>query len=236
MMQSGNEPRSDELPARSNLRSIFDDQYVLLLAVRPGDEILGCGGLIAESCARGRPPLVCIVTDGSSDAAESSPDEVAQSRAERSRAATAMLDLPRERLLLFGLYDKSVPQAGALFQRLVDAVADIVRRYDCNVLCAPFQPQPAGDDFAVQKLAEMVAARAGLTLIWHASPTWTADFHAVGRGAARVLDIARHATQKRVAAQMVTGRTLPCIEPFESFLLCDRQIGQSLTKCTCAAQ
>jgi LmbE family N-acetylglucosaminyl deacetylase len=236
MTQSGNEQHRGELPAGSSLRSIFDDQYVLLLAVRPGDEILGCAGLIAESCARGRPPFVCIVTDGSSDAAEKSPEEFAQWRAEQSRAATALLDLPRERLLLFGLYDESVPQAGALFQRLVDAVADIARRYDCNVLCAPFQPDPAGDDLAVQKLAEMVAARAGLTLIWHASPAGTADLRAVHRGSARVLDIARHATQKRVAAQMVTGRTLQCIEPFESFLLCDGQIGQSLTKRTCAAQ
>lgn len=232
MTQPDYEQDGVECPAVSNLRAIFDDQYVLLLAVRPGDETVRCGGFIAESCARGRPPFVCIVTDGSSDAAEAgSPDEIAHWRAERSRAATAMLDLPDERLLLFGLYDDSVPQGEALFERLVGAVANIARRYDCNVLCAPFQPRPGGDYFAVHRLAQAVAARADLTLIWYASPALPADCRTVDRRAVRFLEIGAHISQKQIAVQTVTARgpvfprahdhrtSMVGAEPFETFLL-----------------
>ena len=229
MAQSGNEGKTGGWPA-SNLRAIFDDQYVLLLAVRPGDETLCCGGFIAESCARGRPPFVCIVTDGSSDATTvHSPDQVAQWRAERSRAATAMLDLPEERLLLFGLYDDSVPQADALFERLVGAVADIARRYDCNVLCAPFQPQPDGDYFAVHRLAQAVAARADLNLIWYGSLAGLPDQNDVNGYEIRRLDIAGHVARKRTSVQTVNMQALQSPRtserstendtPFETFLL-----------------
>jgi LmbE family N-acetylglucosaminyl deacetylase len=219
MTQLGNDQSAAELPTAASLRAIFDDQYVLLLAVRPGDEIRGCGGFIAESCARGRPPFVCIVTDGSSDAADArSADELAQARAEQSRAATAMLDLPGERLLLFGLYDGSVPQAGALFERLVAAVADIARRYDCNALCAPLPVHPYGDDLAVHGLAQAVAAHAGLTLIWYAAPGRPTDRSAIDHGAVRLLDIVGHAAQKRIAVQTVTGGEPPCVELFETFV------------------
>jgi LmbE family N-acetylglucosaminyl deacetylase len=229
MTQSGDEMKPDRRPAASNLRAIFEDQYVLLLAVRPGDETRCCGGFIAESCARGRPPFVCIVTDGSSDAtAAHSPDQVAQWRAERSRAATAMLDLPEERLLLFGLYDDSVPQADPLFERLVGAVADIARRYDCNVLCAPFQPQPGGDYFAVHRLAQTVVARADLTLIWYGPPAGPLDQNGVKGYEIRRLDIAGHVAQKQICVQTVNMLGLqsrPTLErsandiSFETFLL-----------------
>jgi LmbE family N-acetylglucosaminyl deacetylase len=229
MTQSADERKTGRWPAASTLRAIFDDQYVLLLAVRPGDETLCCGGFIAESCARGRPPFVCIVTDGSSDASTvHSPEQLAQWRAERSRAATAMLDLPNERLLLFGLYDDSVPQADALFERLVGAVADIARRYDCNVLCAPFQPQASGDYFAVHRLAQAVAARADLTLIWYGTPAGRLDQNGVNGYEICRLDIAEHVARKQISVQTVNMLELqsrPTLErstndvSFETFLL-----------------
>ena len=40
------------------------DGAALILAPHPDDESLGCGGLIAESCARGQPPLLVVLTDG----------------------------------------------------------------------------------------------------------------------------------------------------------------------------
>lgn len=115
-----------------------------------------------------------------------------------------MLDLPDERLLLFGLYDDSVPQAGALFERLVGAVADIARRYDCNVLCAPFEPRASGDYVAVRRLAQAVAARADLTLIWHGIPAGRLDQNAVNGYEIRRLDIAEHVAQKQIAKQTVS--------------------------------
>lgn len=188
-------------PVASSLKAIFKDQYVLLLAVRPGEETLLCGGFIAESCARGRPPLVCVVADGSSAAADPAfSDEVAQQRAARSRAATAMLDLPEERLVLFGLYDGTVPQTGVLFDRVVTAVADIARRYDCDVLCAPWSAQATGDDAAVTRLAAAVAARANTALVWYGAAVVPPAAASVAR-----LDITALAARKRLAAELITA-------------------------------
>jgi LmbE family N-acetylglucosaminyl deacetylase len=197
----------------STLSEIFDGHYVLLLAVRPGDETRDCGGFIAESCARGRPPFVCIVTDGSREPnhrlGNRSPGEIAQARADQTRVATAQLGLPDERLVLFGLYDGSVPQSGARFARLVDAVADIARRYDCSTVCAPLRPDSAGDHLAVQTLARALAAQADLRLIWQGAVP-----------AALHLDVSAWAAQKRQAVQTVAGTLAPAeaVGPFELFL------------------
>ena len=209
-------------PRVSSLSEIFGGQYVLLLAVRPGDETRACGGFIAESCARGRPPFVCIVTDGSSEAVRPqdnrSPGEIAQDvaqlRADRTREATAQLGLPDERLVLFGLYDGTVPQAGARFARLVDAVADIARRYDCNTVCAPFRPDAAGDDLAVQMLARALAAQADVRLVWYGAPP------NAGAGTVLHLDVSAWTEQKRQAVQIVAWGPEPAedVGPFEMFL------------------
>jgi hypothetical protein len=139
-----------------------------------------------------------------------------------------MLDLPDERLLLFGLYDDSVPQADALFERLVGAVADIARRYDCNVLCAPFQPHASGDYFAVHRLAQAVAGRAELTLIWYGSPAGPLAQNGVNGYEIRRLDIAEHVALKQVSVQtvnMLEVQSRPTLErstnelSFETFLL-----------------
>jgi LmbE family N-acetylglucosaminyl deacetylase len=199
----------------STLSEIFGGHYVLLLAVRPGDEARDCGGFVAESCARGRPPFVCIVTDGSSEPGRPlenrSPGVIAQARADQSRLAVSQLGLPDERLVLFGLYDGSVPQSGARFARLVDAVADIARRYDCSTVCAPLRPDAAGDDLAVQTLALALAAQADLRLIWHG---------AADSSAARRLDVSAWTAQKRQAAQIVACGSGPSaeVEQFEVFL------------------
>jgi hypothetical protein len=107
-----------------------------------------------------------------------------------------------------------VPQSGARFARLVDAVADIARRYDCNTVCAPLRPQSAGDYLAVQMLARALAARADLRLIWHGGDS----------GAAHRLDVSTWMAQKRQAVQTVAGGSDPPnsepaeAEQFELFL------------------
>jgi LmbE family N-acetylglucosaminyl deacetylase len=43
---------------------ITNGNVVMVLAPHPDDETLGCGGLITELTAKGRPPVVVVVTDG----------------------------------------------------------------------------------------------------------------------------------------------------------------------------
>ena len=44
--------------------TIADDAIAMVLAPHADDESLGCGGLISELAAQGRPPVVVVVTDG----------------------------------------------------------------------------------------------------------------------------------------------------------------------------
>ena len=44
---------------------VAKNNTVMIVAPHPDDESLGCGGLIAQLCSMGRPPLVVIATDGS---------------------------------------------------------------------------------------------------------------------------------------------------------------------------
>ena len=52
--------------ASVDFRSIAGGRNLFVLTAAPGDESLFCGGLITEACARGRPPFLAVLTDGSS--------------------------------------------------------------------------------------------------------------------------------------------------------------------------
>ena len=65
---------------------------LLVLAPHPDDESLGCGGLIAESCARGRDVHVAILTDGTGSHPSSPSYPAPRLRALRQREALAAVE------------------------------------------------------------------------------------------------------------------------------------------------
>jgi LmbE family N-acetylglucosaminyl deacetylase len=138
----------------------------LLLATRPGEETRLFGGLIAEACLRGRPPLVCLLTDGSGPAPDSAEGAARAAAAERAvRRSTAALGLPEGRLFLFGLHDGTAPRAGApLFGPLVVALDFLLWSRDCRAILGPGTAGASGDHDAAAEAAEAVAARTGLPL------------------------------------------------------------------------
>lgn len=76
----------------------------LILAPHPDDESLGCGGFIAEAVARGRPPVVVIVSDGSGShpASREWPEErLTQQREKEAREAARILGLPRSAFIFW---------------------------------------------------------------------------------------------------------------------------------------
>ncbi len=131
-------------------------ENLLVLAAHPGEEVLHCGGLIAHACARGRPPLVALLTDG---AAGPDADARAADLARRAHQAAAALGLPPARLFLFGLH----PGAAAdpvLHAALIDALCFLMWSRDCGVLVAP--PPGGPDHAAARNAAQAVAARTGI--------------------------------------------------------------------------
>ncbi|MFC7690277.1 PIG-L deacetylase family protein [Paeniroseomonas aquatica] len=99
----------------ADLDSITGGRTTLVLAPHPDDESLGCGGLIAEACARGRPPVVAVLTDGTMSHPNSPSHPAPRLRALReaeAQAAVESLGLGAHRLYFLGLRDSAVPTEG----------------------------------------------------------------------------------------------------------------------------
>jgi len=163
----------------AGLETITGNENLLVLAPVPSDESLGCGGLIAACCRRGRPPFVMVLGDGTGTDPAASGDTggLANLLERRTRAAVVRLGLPRERLLMAGLYGDDLPNAGPAFEAVVRGVTLVMWARDCNIICAPW-PGPDSPDRvrAAYAIAVAVAARSGVGLLAAVGPR--------GRGAA----------------------------------------------------
>lgn len=104
----------------------------LVLAPHPDDESIGCGGLIAESVAQGRPVRVVVLTDGAAShpgSASFPSPRLAALRAEETRAAVAALGLDPDRDLAFlGLPDAALPSSGPGFDAAVARLLHLAER------------------------------------------------------------------------------------------------------------
>ena len=149
--------------------TITGNENLLVLAPGPIEESLACGGLIAASCRRGRPPFVMVLGDGTSSHPGSRaypPDRLAQLHDRETREAVRRLGLPGERLLMAGLYDGRIPEAGPAFDTVVRGVTLVMWARDCNVICAP-GPQAAATSGAraAHRIAAAVAGTSGVGLL-----------------------------------------------------------------------
>ena len=102
-------------------------ERLLVLAPHPDDEVIACGGLIAQHLDENRAVRVVVATDGSEAAATSSPAEYRSLREEESRRGLALLGEP------VGLHFLRVPDrtlsddvAPALRQHLVEFKPDLI--------------------------------------------------------------------------------------------------------------
>lgn len=174
-------------PPYASLQAITGGENLMILVPTPGDESVWCGGLIAESCRRGRPPFVMVLGDGTSSHPRSAaypPDRLANLHDRETRAAVACLGLPHERLLMAGVYDGSIPAAGPGFDAVVRAVTLVMWARDCNVVCAPWPGagQDAGNDArddagwrSTFGIAAAVARGSGVGLLAYAAGDVPAD-------------------------------------------------------------
>ena len=160
-----------ELPV-ADIATITGPGRTMILAPHPDDESLGCGGMIAELCRLGRPPLVVIVTDGTASHPDS-PSVLAPvlRRLREHEAAEALRHLGLRdpaSLIFLRLRDAGAPHAGLEFEA---AVARIVQHAaGCETICATWGYDPHCDHEAADLMAREVAARTGLRHL--AYPVW----------------------------------------------------------------
>jgi LmbE family N-acetylglucosaminyl deacetylase len=158
----------DNLPF-ARIDEMFGFGRILVLAPHPDDESLGCGGLIAECCRLGRPPLVVILTDGTGSHPAMSPHILRDLRENEAAHALRELGLNDPDALVFlRLPDTAAPHDGPAFEAAAARIAALASH--CTTICAPWRHDPHCDHQSADKLARAAAA---IARIHHLSyPVW----------------------------------------------------------------
>jgi len=153
----------------AKLDALFGQGRILVLAPHPDDESLGCGGLIAESCRLGRPPLVVILTDGTGSHPAMAPHILRDMREKEAAEALRELGLNDPGALVFlRLPDTAAPHHGPAFAATAARIAALAAH--CTTICAPWRHDPHCDHESADKLARAAAA---IARIKHLSyPVW----------------------------------------------------------------
>ncbi len=166
--------RLRSLPARPLGSAFPPTAGIAILAPHPDDESLGCGGLIAALCDRGTPPTVMILTDGTGSHPNSKrypPPRLRTLREAETRAATAKLGLPSDRLIFLGYRDTAAPGEGQALQKAATHIARLLQTVAATTLFAPWRHDPHCDHEAAAAIAEAASDLAPLRLL--AYPVWS---------------------------------------------------------------
>jgi LmbE family N-acetylglucosaminyl deacetylase len=192
-----------QLPAVDAAELVPPHARAVVLAPHPDDEVLGCGGLLAQLSLLKRDILLIAVSDGEkSHAAGSawSAGLLAQTRPGETAAALARLGVQRIAIVRAHLPD------GALVQRQYrQQLSDLLKMYlrSDDVLIASWRMDGHPDHEAVGAVAARAAAEAGCKLV--EVPIWAWHWAAPGDGniawqSARKLPLDRATLQKKKAA------------------------------------
>jgi LmbE family N-acetylglucosaminyl deacetylase len=151
----------------------FGESSLVVLAPHPDDESLGCGGLIAEACARGRPPWVVVLTDGSASHPGSiayPPERLRRVREAEATRAVRALGLESDRLLFLRHPDSLAPTTGPRFADAVAVVAELIREAGCSTVVVSWRHDPHCDHVAAAGIAAASSGQTGARLL--AYPIW----------------------------------------------------------------
>jgi LmbE family N-acetylglucosaminyl deacetylase len=183
----------------------FGDAAVLVMAPHPDDESLGCGGLIAEACRRGVPPVVVVLTDGamSHPGSRRYPRErLRRVREEEALEAVALLGLPSSRTVFMGCPDTAAPARGPALAQMAAWLAEIIAANRCGTVVASWEHDPHCDHLAAARIARVACRMTGARLL--AYPVWgriLPPSRMIAQNAVRGfrLDVRRHLGCKRAA-------------------------------------
>ena len=176
----------------------------LVLAPHPDDESLGCGGLIAEACARGEPPVVVVLTDGAGSHPNSRaypPARLREAREAETLAAAACLGLAPGRVVFMRQPDTRAPSEGWACAEVASRIAGLVRLHGCRTVLATWAHDPHCDHLAAHRIAARAAKATGA--VHRAYPVWgltlPPDAAVSGPATGLRLDVSRRRAAKRQA-------------------------------------
>lgn len=147
---------------------------LVVVAPHPDDESLGCGGLIAEACARSTPLRLVVLSDGVGshpNSAAYSPERLRGLREAETLAAAAALGLRPSDVSFLRLPDRLVPSTGPEAETAVVAIAAAARACGAGAILVTSRHDPHCDHEAAHALA-MRAARHLPAIRIFAYPVW----------------------------------------------------------------
>jgi len=203
----------------AGLDDILAPGPALLLAPHPDDETLGCGGLIAESCALGRELHVLVVTDGTGSHAGSRKwpaHRLKSLREQEARRAVSELGLAAERIGFLGLRDTEAPHDGAAFDAAVSRITTHAAERGARTVLATWRDDPHGDHLAISRMADAVASTIDARLLAYPVWGWTLPPDQPLPDGPPIhgwrLDITRHLAAKRRAIAAHRSQTTDLID------------------------
>jgi LmbE family N-acetylglucosaminyl deacetylase len=179
-------------PARA-LSRLCGRGALLVVAPHPDDEVLGCGGLLAEALLRKRPVCVVLATDGGAShpgGAGWPRARLARLRHREMQAALRRLGGRALELLQLGLRDGAV---GGHETRAVAMLVRTIHRLRPRTVLVPQAGDQHADHRAVHALARAATRRSGVNLAEYA--VWGA----LAPGAGMTVPTARHSARRRAA-------------------------------------
>lgn len=227
---------AERLPV-GDLDQITRGGGLVVVAPHPDDESLGCGGLIAESCARGIPVELVVVSDGVGSHPNSQrypAERLRLLREAETVAAAAALGLPASAIRFLRLPDRYMPTTGPDARMAIDAIVAAAVACRAGAVCVTWGHDPHCDHAASATLVEATRARLGDARTF-AYPIWGwtlppgRDVGDAPRGLR--LDITNHLAAKRDAIAAHRSQTTDLIDDDSSgFRLTEAMISNFLKR------
>jgi LmbE family N-acetylglucosaminyl deacetylase len=154
----------------SDITDVSTRRSCLVLAPHPDDETLGCGTTIMRRLGAATPVHVIVVSDGSTWPPGRDPAENVATRDAELRAACTLLGLPGESLTHLDFPEQGLHLEG---DRLVDVVADAIRRWEPTEVLTTSVADPHPDHAALGAATQRAMAGTGARLLVY--PVWQWD-------------------------------------------------------------
>ncbi len=191
---------------------------LVVVAPHPDDESLGCGGLIAEACARGIATRLIVVSDGSGSHPASrryAAPRLRDLREAECREAAECLGLDPAAIRFLRLPDRAVPHEGPDADIAVTAIVDAARDVDAGAVCVSWRHDPHCDHLAAARIVAAARPVLGRARVLH-YPIWGWTLppgHPIGtppRGWR--IDVSRHRNAKLAAIARHRSQTTEFVD------------------------
>ncbi len=164
---------ADRLPV-ADLSTLVGSGGLVVVAPHPDDESLGCGGLMAEARAQGRPVRLVVVSDGCGSHTHSKlypPERLRSLREAETLEAVALLGLGPSDVRFLRLPDAHVPSAGPQAEAAAEAVAEAARDCGAGAVFVTWRHDPHCDHRASAEIARLARPRLGAARLYE-YPVW----------------------------------------------------------------